>query len=476
MKRLRDTSDAAPSLLDRIAEKKARIMDVEPSTMGSRGFIGPSQYTRSGKRLYSRGARKSYRKKKRARKSYKKYGGKSAAYWKQRYMTRVATGLGDYRFSEGDSFGKRWGGYIGSKLGEYAGGGLQSILGLGDYSVRRNVFLSGRLPQMTNIAGNGGTVIRYQEYLTDIRTAGTADTFNIQSFILNPANEKSFPWLSQIAANYEQYEFEGMIYEFRSTSADALNSVNTALGTVMMATQYDTIDTVFASKAEMLNYEFSTSTKPSGNTLHMIECDPQQTSVPLLFTLSSEAPPPNTDARLYHLGRFSIATTGFQGTNVNIGELHVTYQIRLLKPKLAITLGADISEVHYENNVYANTFPFGNTTNAFYVTNTLGVTFTNNTLTIPSFPTNKKYLITFQWLGTLAAVTYPIFTWTNGVPAQRAIGPAGGESCTACTVTNLVTVAANAEMVCTAGGAGTLPASGNSFKCYIIELDNTQPF
>ena len=36
---------------------------------------------------------------------------------------------------------------------------------------------------------------------------------------------------------------------------------------------------------------------------------------------------------------FTIATQGFQGTNVNIGELWVTYQVTLLKPKLYASLG-----------------------------------------------------------------------------------------------------------------------------------------
>ena len=65
----------------------------------------------------------------------------------------------------------------------------------------------------------------------------SADVFKIDSYLINAANPKTFPWLSQIAANYEQYDIEGMVF-----SADALNSTKTALGTVMMATQYDVLD------------------------------------------------------------------------------------------------------------------------------------------------------------------------------------------------------------------------------------------
>lgn len=268
-----------------------------------------------------------------------------------------------------DSFGRRYGGYIGSKAGELLGGLAQTALtslipgitGLGAYTVRKNVFMDGRLPEVVN-PSYGGQVVRFQEYLGDIRTSPTAGAFKIESYLLNAGNPETFPWLSQLAANYEQYEIEGMLFQFKSTSADALNSVNTALGTVMMATQYDVIDQPFTSKTEMLNYEFSTSCKPSDTCLHMIECDPRQTSVSNLYVLYNQDVPSNADPRLYNLGRFSIATTGFQGTSVNIGELHVTYQVKLLKPKLFTTLNETVPyfyAIYSGNGIYSDALPLG---------------------------------------------------------------------------------------------------------------------
>lgn len=267
-----------------------------------------------------------------------------ADYWKKRYWRRRITGRGDYVMDASRSVGHQWGGYAGAKVGEFVGSTAQTLLGslltgMGDYTVKKNVFMKGRLPQVVNQPTGGGTIIRFQEYLTDVITAPVAGDFKIQSFLINAANPVTFPFLSQIAANYEQYEVEGMIFEFRSTSADSLNSTNTALGTVMQATQYDVGDDVFEAKLDMLNYEYSTSCRPSVNCAHMIECAPSQTTVSKLYTLYNQGVPDNADPRLYHLGRYSIATTGFQGTSVNIGELHVTYQVRLLKPKLFVSLG-----------------------------------------------------------------------------------------------------------------------------------------
>lgn len=113
-------------------------------------------------------------------------------YWKKRYWRRRITGKGDYVMDPSSSFGSRWGGYLGSKAGEFLGGQAQGLLGgvlagLGDYNVRKNVFMSGRLPTMMNQPTGGGTVIRYQEYLCDIRTSATAGIYYLAS---RPRNTK----------------------------------------------------------------------------------------------------------------------------------------------------------------------------------------------------------------------------------------------------------------------------------------------
>lgn len=96
-------------------------------------------------------------------------------YWKKRYWRRRITGKGDYTMDyRKRSTGANWGGYLGSKAGEFLGGAAQKlfghITGLGDYSVKRNVFAHGRLPQIVNNPDGGGIVIRFQEYLGDIIT------------------------------------------------------------------------------------------------------------------------------------------------------------------------------------------------------------------------------------------------------------------------------------------------------------------
>lgn len=381
------------------------------------------------------------------------------------------------------SFGRRWGGYLGSKLGEYAGGALHglvsNITGLGDYKIRKNV-LSGRLPEVANVSSGGGTVIRFQEYLGDVLTASTANTFKIDSYLINAANPKTFPFLAQIAANYDQYEIEGLLFEFRSTSGNALTSTNTALGSVMMATQYDVKDPVFTSKIEMLNYEFSTSCAPSGNCIHMIECDPHQTPVSLLYSLATEDTPANTDARLYHLGRFQIATTGFQGTNVNIGEIHVTYQVKLLKPKLVMALNQDIGTFLLTTDAYGNTEPMGSgTVTTRY--DSIGIAYDpdNDNLSFPMSSVPKFYLVNLMWVGSLVAVTHPLMTFTYctatsyGTASTQMVFPPNGQSSSRASQIFIVETEANSIgfPTITFGVAGTLPSSGASFSINITEIN-----
>jgi hypothetical protein len=321
-------------------------------------------------------------------------------------------------------------------LGELGGGALEGMItGLGDYSVKKNVFMSGNLPTIMNVPDGGGIVHRYQEYIGDVFSSATANTFSIQSFTINPSNGQLFPFLAQVAANYEQYELEGVIFQFKSMSGDALNSVNTALGSVMMATQYDVLDNPFVSKREMLNYQYSTDCKPSQSTLHMIECDPHQTGISLLYTLSDGATiPVSGDPRLYNLGRFSIASTGCQGTNVNLGELHVTYQVRLLKPKLYSSLGY-INKWYRQilsytaGNAYTNANPVG-TAAALALPNgvaagtsfrtsagNMDIVFSPTTIAFPASQRSQIYYYRMEiaWTGnTSVSLLPPTITVTGG--------------------------------------------------------------
>jgi len=282
------------------------------------------------------------------------------------------------------SEGKRIGRKIGGFLGDAAETVLGKIFGLGDYTVKYNSLTgAGGPPQFTNNPNARSTVITHREYVGDI-TGST--NFALTSYLITPSNQQLFPWASQVASSYEEYRIHGMVFEFKSTSGMSVSSTNTALGTVIMATQYNPLDVAFNSKIEMENYEFATTNAPFENCLHPLECKPNLTVAPQLYVQQAQ----NTtmaDSRLTNFGTFNIATVGMQAANV-VGELWVSYQIELLKPRISSLLIA--------SGTWTGTNTTGivqNTTSGSLGTSALTVfSPLNNTDGLPLFPSPVQYV------------------------------------------------------------------------------------
>ena len=379
--------------------------------------------------------------------------------------------------SDGDVYDE-FGNVLGKGLA-IAGRTAAKFFGFGDYEIKHNVLMSGNLPEVYNMPKGGGTIIRYQEYLGDIITSATPGEFKLDAFDLQPGLPSSFPWLSQIAANYEQYAFEGMIFQFKSTSANALNSTNTALGSVMLATNYDVSDPQFQSKSEMLNYEFSSSCKPSESVLHMIECDPKQSVLTEMYTRTGNLPA-GKDQKFYDLGKFQIATVGCQGASVNIGELCVTYQIRLLKPKLFSTLGEDIAVYQSSNqNTYTNALPLGNPATAVGLpSNNLTVVQTSTSLTFPVSNVQETFLVYLSWQGATAVafVGVPIVTGVNANVLQTTLNivPPVGTNIQGCCYSFIMkTKGLGSIPSLNFSTDKVLPTGGNNMQIRIFQIPNS---
>jgi len=245
-------------------------------------------------------------------------------------------------------------GPLGRAAGRWLGSGIGSIFGSGDYQIsdnsRYNVLTSPK--QIPQFASNKqANVICHREFVGDV--IGSTN-FKVTDFPINPGNHKLFPWLSNLAENFEQYKLHGCILEFRSTSTDYSN--NAALGSVIMATQYDPYNTSFKSKQEMENYEFAVSCKPSQSMLHGIECATKLTPLSEMFIQSYI--PSGSDQRFANLGTFSIATSGMSSAYV-AGELWISYCVELIKPHIPTTFGGDVHSIKLKLMNASTTLPFG---------------------------------------------------------------------------------------------------------------------
>lgn len=343
----------------------------------------------------------------------------------------------------GRSFAGEGGGKLGGKLGSYLHY-IGKIFGSGDYvtstqQVANNTLVnSAQAPQFAN--SKHAMRIQHREFLGDIYSSATPGQFQIQDYPINPGMQQTFPWLSEVVgSNYQQYRINGMVFEFRSMSADALNSTNTALGSVVMATDYDSTDLRFNSKAQMENTEFGVSCKPSACMIHAIECARSQTSISEQYVRFA-APPANADIRLYDLGRFSIATVGMQAASVNLGELWVSYDITFLKPIQSEPL-VDSEYAFYEMDLKANlnTNPVSPDLSASDNFDNIGVTFDSSTNTVILPPTMRPNTVLqclyYRFGSSTANVVAPSVGTLNHLTAFSRIIPA-----TTATVENSVLV------------------------------------
>jgi len=233
---------------------------------------------------------------------------------------------------------------IGRWLGSAAGRLVSTIAGFGDYDVKVNSLNPGALipvekvPEFQNL-GSRCTIIRHKEFIQDIVTSATSGAFQIIPFRIQPGASNTFPWLSQVAQNYEQYRVLGMIFEYKTSSGSL--STTGQLGTVIMASQYNSLSPAFNSKQEMENYEFGCSTVASASLVHPIECDPSQTQCGGVFNIDTTNTIPATgDLRMYDLARFNIATAGMPNASETVGELWVSYEVCLMKPRLVPDTGS----------------------------------------------------------------------------------------------------------------------------------------
>lgn len=262
--------------------------------------------------------------------------------------------------------------------------GMKSLVGWGDYSLRSNSLINGGGTAGANVRivpqGNRAVRIVYREYIGDVFTHPTvAGAFNISAYPLNPGLLQTFKWLPPIAQQYEQWTPNGIVFEFKSTSSEYV--ATQALGSVIMATEYDSLDQPYQDKVEMLNCAYSNEGKPSEHILHGIECDPRDNPNSIFYVRNGL---PDGDIRDYDLGTFYVATQGGATAGLNLGSLYIHYDITFRKEQLynGIPLRSQLFAGGSLGNGVSTVDPFsGMTVNKGNFT----PTFTSSTFSFPSY-------------------------------------------------------------------------------------------
>lgn len=248
---------------------------------------------------------------------------------------------------------QRAGAALGSKLGAYANSRLGDLhfVGAGEYT--SNALVNGGgggsgtdiVPRFGGDMDGASVVISHREYVTDVYGPAVGTSFANQAYQLNPGLETTFPWLSQIAQNYDEYTLRQCIWTFRSTVTDIGSSTNGQCGTIIMATNYNAAAEPFADKQTMMEYDSSMSGKTTEHMLHGVECDPSKLSGNVGRYVRTAPVQVGQDIKTYDHAQLNVALTNVPAgyANQSIGELWVSYTVELRKPRFFVSRGLGIS-------------------------------------------------------------------------------------------------------------------------------------
>lgn len=221
---------------------------------------------------------------------------------------------------------------VGGAAGTAIGAQLSRWLGQGDYAISKNSIIKPTVPEMHR--SGQSVVIRHREYICEVIGS---QSFTVQRVLpINPGLEETFPWLSGVAAQFQQYKILGMVYHYVPTSG-AISS-SQALGSVMLQTTYRATDASPTSKVEMMNEYWAVEGVPSTDIVHGLECDPKENPFSVHYVRSAGVGATD-NLLMYDLGKTFLATQGQSTDGVVLGDLWATYEIELIKPVITDSLG-----------------------------------------------------------------------------------------------------------------------------------------
>jgi hypothetical protein len=198
-------------------------------------------------------------------------------------------------------------------------------------------------------AQDGSVRVVHRELLVSI--IGTAN-FNIlaaNTFPLNPGVQASFPWLSNLAMNFEFYRFNKLKYCYYTRTGSNIP------GSVMLVPDYDAADAAPTNEQVASSYEDVQEDAPWKD----IECNLSPRSLNATDKekyVRTGALAPNQDIKTFDSGNFFCAT--IDGTAVNWGKLWVEYDVSLFKPQMPNT-GFGGNGVLTGGGTQSQTAPFG---------------------------------------------------------------------------------------------------------------------
>lgn len=239
-----------------------------------------------------------------------------------------------------------------------------------------------------------GVTITHREYLAPV-SASAAD-FAVLSRAMNPGLGASFPWLSQIARQYESYTFTRLRFNYVPSCSTA------TAGSVQLAVDFDAADPLPTTRPHMMSYSGAISGPVwSPLVLDAVKLD--------LFKFAKERYtrgtiiPANLDIKTYDVGMFIVATDGVSSA---VGDVYVDYTIVLRTPQVTDIDAVDSGYLHATADV-TRLIPLGSGPTEYGSIRRIDNT--HLAITGPG-----RYLLNCYATGTTATGTSPIASMVNG--------------------------------------------------------------
>lgn len=303
------------------------------------------------------------------------------------------------------------------------GRGDYTFTGSGSYETVTNNTISGvdsgdGLPRFgSNGDTKGDMVIAYDEYVTKLYSPPTNSFYNTV-YSINPGLPAMFPWLSQVASNYTLYEFTGLIATFVPNTGLITTG---SMGFVTMVFDYNPSDTGVFSESTTKNMAGSVTGTPVMKIICGAECDKSKTLGLSGRYIRSGAIPDNTDIKTYDLANLNISmyginTAAFPAGTV-IGELHIAYKVKLVKPKVYDSIGYNIPlDVFASGGTITSVVPMGDAYRKG-ANNSIGGTINRTSPQVYTFPDafEGQVMVVFYVNKTAASPGTPSLSWGGNV-------------------------------------------------------------
>lgn len=322
---------------------------------------------------------------------------------------RVLGGLGGSKV--GGFIGGPPGAEFGRTLGTSAGAFISKLTGHGAYKllnaekVKRNSLINNTSAPRFSL-GSEGVRICHREYLMDV--SSTVD-FAYNVFPINPGQSKTFPWLCNIAENFQEYIINGLLIEFKSTSAQIYSSTNTSMGVIVMSFSYDAIRPPFTNKVLQLNADWAVDIRPDLSTLAPMECAKGSNPLTELY-VRPDSLSTVPDIHTYDMANFQISTVGSQVENV-VGELFITYDVTFKKASIIDDKLSHFSHYNLGTTVTLPSKPFGIVLPMLGTTMELSFDDSTKEITLPYNISSGNFVVTYSlYCNPNTNLTAPIIT------------------------------------------------------------------